>query len=91
MKRYVKDPDARLDFGQDWANWLDEGELITSHEVLLNPPSGLTLVSHVHTTSKVIIWVTDGTVGVSYRVTYRITTDQGRTDDRTDVITIQER
>lgn len=85
----IKDPDAVLDYAVDWTEWLTEGETITDSTWLV--PDGLTEDSASHTTSRATVWLAGGTAGTRYAVTNRITTDQGRTDDRTITIDVKER
>lgn len=98
----IKDPDAKLDFGTSWADWLSESETISASEwfitegdsgedapetvlkIAVSPPPSIA--------SKVaFVWLIDGTLGRQYAVVNRITTNQGRTEDRTKYVTIQEK
>ena len=78
-----KDPTAVLDYPFDWIEWLNTAETIssTSVTVSINP---LTVESNaVNATSKaVIVWLSGGVVGTSYRVSVTITTSEQRTDTR---------
>lgn len=78
---YTMDPDAVLDFGFDWSTWLGSGEIITT-SVVLNSP-GITVDSTNASNTLVTVWLSGATAGGLYTVTSRITTNQGRTDDRT--------
>lgn len=88
-KRFTKDPDAVLDYKWDWVKWLQDAESIISHSMEADP--GITIDSSDHTATAVIAWLSGGTVKGRYRVRCRITTDQGRTDDRSVFLEIQER
>jgi hypothetical protein len=88
----IKDPDATLDYGLDWAGedpWLAAGETIQTSTWLV--PAGLVKGSDSHTDTATTVWLSGGTLGVDYEVTNRITTNQARTDDRTIRIMIRER
>lgn len=88
--RFIKDPQAVLDYQWDWSAWLGDGETIASHQVIV--PTGLTLDSSAATDSAVTAWLSGGEViGRSYAVSCRITTTAGRTDARSIYINIQER
>lgn len=100
FKKLVKDPQAVLDYATDWApltngsgltNWLQNGETITAATVVAE--AGLTVNSFSITTNatKVVAWLSGGTVGQTYRVTFHITTSLGRQDDRTMIIEIVQR
>lgn len=83
------DPDAVLDYAFDWkaathghggSDWLAEGELIESHEVV---SANVTIDSHAESDGIVTVWVSGAVVDSTARITCRITTNEGRTDDRT--------
>lgn len=87
-QRYVKDPQAKLDYSVDWTageggSWLQTGETITASTWTV--PAGITQSTPApsFTGTKTTIWLTGGTVGVNYAVVNHITTNQGREDDRT--------
>lgn len=89
-----KDPDAVLDYRFDWAGadpgpWLETGETITASSWIVD--AGLTQVSDSHTDTTATVWLSGGTAGVTYRITNRITTSNGRIDDRTERITVVDR
>lgn len=89
MTACVKDPDAVLDFGWSWAAWLATGDQIVTSTWIV--PEGITKDSESNTTTTAIVWLSGGTAGQQYRVTNRITTSQGRTDDRSIVLYVQDR
>jgi hypothetical protein len=92
MGSYVKDPDARLDYATDWSTWLGEGEVIDSHVVTVSgPDAALALDGDDASATVVTAWLIGGTAGAEYRVGYRVTTNQGRTDERSDTIYVMER
>lgn len=85
-----KDPNATLDYGWDWSQWLTEVEDTISDSVWI-VPAGLTLESDSHTTTHTTVWLSGGTAGQSYAITNRITTSGGRTDDRSFTLRCMER
>ena len=87
--RIKKDPNAVLDYNVDWTEWLVDGDTITSDTWVV--PTGITLASHSHDTTSATAWISGGTVGAEYDVTCRINTVQGRTDDRTFTLVVEER
>lgn len=91
---FTKDPDAVLDYAVDWgaAPWLADGDTITS-SVWIVPATegGLVSVNETTTTTKTTIWLSGGVLAAQYDVVNRITTNQGRTEDRTLHFTIQQR
>ena len=86
--RYLKDPQAHLDYAVDWSPWLD-GDTIAS--VAWTVPAGLTLESQSHTATVATAWLSGGEVGVTYTVVCEVTTAAGRVDDRTLVIECKNR
>ncbi len=84
---FTKDPDAELDYRRDWSKWLPEGDTIETSTWLV--PDGITSESESHDDTTATIWLSGGTVGQSYEITNRITTTEGRTDDRTFTVAIR--
>lgn len=90
MAVFVKDPDAVLDFGVEWVDWLEDGETITSSTWSVSP-SGLTLGEETFNGHATVVWTSGGSEGTTYALTNRVTTSDGRTDDRTLYIRIKNR
>lgn len=97
---FIKDPSAVLDFRFDWAaltngsgdsDWLVSGETISSYAVTVE--DGLTKDSDGKTDSdtSVTVWLSGGTAGRDYTVSCEITTDQGRTDERSVEVRVRNR
>jgi hypothetical protein len=87
--RFQKDPDAVLDYTYDWTRWLQAGETISSHSIIV--PTGITLGSSATGDGLVTAWLSGGVNGTIYMVTCRITTNQGRTDDRSIWLSVLDR
>lgn len=90
MRMWAKDPQAVLDWAFDWTNWLAVGETISGTPVV-TVDSGLVKDSQSNTATKVTVWLSGGVLGATYEVACRITTNQGRTDERTIGIRITDR
>lgn len=90
MRIWKKDPEAELDWAFDWSNWLSASETIVGTPVI-TVESGLTKDSQSNTATKATVWLSGGTLGTTYKVTCRITTNQGRTDERTIGIRVTDR
>lgn len=86
---FLKDPDAVLDYGFDWTDWLNATETITAHTITVD--AGITLNSHGEDAGIVTAWISGGTAGVEYEVACRITTSEGRTDERTITLVVEQR
>lgn len=78
-----KDPDATLDYTWDWTEYLAEiSDTIQSFTV--TPDATLSLVgASVVSGTKVVAYISGGQVGVPASAVCRITTVDGRIDDRT--------
>ena len=88
----VKDPDAVLDYQIDWSGWLSGSDQIaTSVWSVTGPDSALVVDNESETTTASTVWLSGGTANEEYTVTNRITTNDGRTDDRSITIAVQER
>jgi hypothetical protein len=85
----MKDPDAVLDYRVDWTAWLQASETITTSTWILE--SGIVQNSTSNTTTTATVWLSGGTAGTAYKVTNRVTTNQGRTDDRTIKVFVTDR
>ena len=87
---FKKDPDSVLDYAFDWSTyWLQSGETISSHVITVG--TGLTKDSDSESDGVVTVWLSGGTAGRSYDVACRITSNLGRTDERTIKINVEER
>jgi hypothetical protein len=100
MSKFIKDPNAVLDFKFDFAaltngsgtsNWLATGETISTATVTAD--TGLTVASSsiTDTSTSVTVWLSGGTANTDYDVLCRIVTSASRTDDRTMVIKVRQR
>jgi hypothetical protein len=90
MPLFQKDPNAALDYKRDWSLWLaPTGDTIVTSTWIV--PTGLTKTAESNTTTVATVWLSGGTTGLSYQVTNRIVTAQGRTEDRTMEVVIRER
>jgi hypothetical protein len=88
MTEYTKSEAAVLDYTIDWTDFLQDDELITEHEFLSE--EGVTLGEPDLTGANHTVFVSGGDGGRTYRVTSRITTDQGRTQEQSFLLRITE-
>lgn len=89
MREFLKDPNAVLDYRFDWSSWLAASETISTSAMTVS--AGLTKDSESNTTTTATVWLSGGAEGTRYTVQNRITTNQGRTDDRTIQIRVSNR
>jgi hypothetical protein len=86
---FVKDPGAKLDYHFDWEAWLEQTEVITASEFQVS--SGLTVTDQSFLTTNTTVWLEGGRSGQVYNVTNRITTTEGRIDERSVTIRVRDR
>lgn len=89
MGVYIKDPDAKLDYGFDWSDWLGTTETITTSTWTV--PTGITKISDSKTDTLTTIWLSGGTHGANYSLVNHIKTNANREDDRTHIIKVRNR
>jgi len=87
---YLIDPDASLDYGHDWTDWLVAGDTISSSTWAITP-TGPTLTNSTNDTTSTTVWVEGCTAGVTYTLTNHVTTDDGREDDRSLTLRCRQR
>ena len=85
---FPKDPHAFLDWYFDWSDWLAEGEIITDHTITTD---GLVNELSLVTGGSVVVWLSSGSPGVRYSVGCKITTNEGRIDERTIKLDVRNR
>lgn len=86
---HVKDPSAVLDYRFDWSAWLTENEVIATSTMTV--AAGITKDSEANSTTTATVWLSGGAVGTEYLVVNRIVTDEGRADERSIVIHVEDR
>ncbi|GHF18184.1 hypothetical protein GCM10017044_10870 [Kordiimonas sediminis] len=92
MGVYLKDPSATLDYSVDWADTLLAGETIVSAQwsVTPNGAEDLQLGQEYINGSVYSVFVAGGYPGAQYRLSCRVSTDQGRTMERSFCLRIGE-
>lgn len=92
---FTKDPAAVLDYPFNWAGdddhepWLQTGETISSYVVTVD--AGITKDSDAEGAGIVTIWLSGGTAGTAYIVACKITTSEGRMEERSILIRCEDR
>ena len=88
----TKDPQAQLDFGFNWSQWVATGDEINSASwELAGNDNALTLSNQVLSGNESTVRATGGTVGATYRLVNTVTTSSGLTDQRTITLRIINR
>ncbi len=88
IERKYKDSDEILNFGIDWADYL-EADTITNSTWIT--PVGISQIASSFTDTQAIIKISGGTLGVIYRITNRIITSAGETVDQSIDIEVIEK
>jgi hypothetical protein len=88
---YIKDPSAKLDYQVDWSSWLAASETISTSTWVVQSGITQTTPSPSNTTTTATIWLSGGTAGTEYTITNHIVTNQGREDERSFVVNVQDR
>ncbi len=81
-------PRSRLDYCCDWTDWL--GDDVIAHSLWVAESSRLAVFGEYMEDTKTWVWLTGGTAGTTYRVTNRIGTAGGRTDDRSMTVRVKD-
>lgn len=96
LKCLRKDPDAVLDYGFDWNDtnapggpWLAPDEVIETSTWTV--PDGITASNENHDDGSTLVWLSGGEAGITYRISNRITTSAGRTDERSFDLAVEDR
>lgn len=88
--RFVKDPQAKLDYAINWSQWLNsDGDTISAST--WSTESGITIETDSKTDSIATVWLSGGEAGRSYKVTNHIVTQGGRENEFSIVIVVQQR
>ena len=92
MTIFAKDPNSTLDYSFDWSGWLAPGETINADSWTVTPSgaSALSLSGQDAEGNLVSVNVSGGTVGHRYRLSCQISTDSGRTAERSTAIRVME-
>lgn len=69
-----------LDYGLDWASWLAVGETLSTVTVSASPSDpSLILGAPGVAGSVTTVWISGGTEGTTYLISFDVTTSAGRT------------
>lgn len=84
----IKDPASVLDYGENWAAWLD-GDVIVA--ATWDIGEGLTKITETHDDTTATVWLSGGPAGETVMATCHIQTQAGREDERSFRLKIRER
>lgn len=87
--KYVKDPNAVLDYKIDWTAWMPTNDKIVA-SVYASSDADLVVDDSMFDDLTSTVWLSGGVAGERYTVTNHITTEDGREDDRSITIVCKE-
>lgn len=94
MTVFAKDPASTLDYSFDWSGWLIPGETIDSNVWSIGPAgagaASIVVGSESESADTRAVLVTGGTTGNRYRLSCRIITNGGRTNERSATLRVME-
>ena len=87
METRIKDPDAILDYGFDWSDWLRSATIASSTW----SATGLTIEASSKTDTETVAIISGGSAGQTYTATNHIVTDTGLADGRSLTLSVVNR
>ena len=93
MSLILKDPDARVDYAIDWgAHYLD-GQTIAASQWSVDPDEtgGIAVDEASFDLQRTAVTLTGGVAGHIYRIGNRVTLSDGRSDERSLSLRVEER
>jgi hypothetical protein len=89
IPKYTKQPGDKLDYDIDFNEWLSSGDSLASVNVTAD--TGITIVNSTIVVSMVKVWLSGGNDGETYKITVKVTTDEGRIKEQEFRIKVKER
>lgn len=75
--RFEKQPDEVLDYDIDFAEWIPDGDVVSS-ATITSSPAGLTVGTVGVFGSYLKVWISEGVDGTTYKLEVTATTQGGR-------------
>jgi hypothetical protein len=94
MTLLMKDPSAVLDYAIDWgAEYLGDGDLLAKSSWTVEPDEadGVVIVSSNYSGRLSTVQAGGGAPGKLYRLSNSVTTQSGRTDERSIMLRVEKR
>lgn len=92
MSLFLKDPQARVDHAIDWSPYLAGQALVASQwSVTPAEAGGVAIVASAFEPGRSSARIEGGIAGRVYRLTNRVTLNDGQVDERTLTIRVEER
>ena len=92
MSYYLKDPQSRVDYAIDWTGYLD-GQIVAASQwtVVPDEPDGITLEQSSFALDRTAATLGGGRIGHVYSVSNRVTLSDGRIDERSITLRVEQR
>lgn len=91
MTTLAKDPDAVLDYTVDWTAFLTSvTDTILTSEFVIDENADITLTGETLDGNQHTVFIAGGTANTRYRITSRITTAGGRTQDQSFLLIVAD-
>jgi hypothetical protein len=92
MSFYLKDPQSRVDYAIDWSGYLD-GQVVAGSAWSVQPAEagGLAVDAASFDLARTAATLAGGVVGHVYTATNRVTLSDGRSDQRSITLRVEER
>lgn len=93
MNYYLKNPGASLDYSFDWSPYVAAGQTIAASrwKVLPVEPGGVTALVNSFASTTALVELTGGVAGRVYRITNQVNFSDGRADERTVELRVEDR
>ena len=92
MAFYLKDPQSRVDYAIDWGGYLDgQGIAASAWAVAPAEDGGIAVDAASFDLQRAAATLTGGKAGHVYSVTNRVTLTDGRIDERSILLRVEER
>ena len=93
MAIFLKDPTARLDYAIDWQTVYLDGQTIVSSQWLVLPDvvGGITVNDAGTANGRTVVTLTGGLRGMRYQIVNRVTFSDGRSDERSLDVRVEDR
>ena len=93
MTIFLKDPQAGIDYAVDWGQGYLQGQTITGSVWNVTPDDaeGVRVTGELGSATRTAATLAGGEPGKVYRVANRVTLSDGRTDERSVTLRVEER
>jgi len=93
MSFYLKDPGSRIDYAIDWGTWYLDGQVVagSAWSVVPAETGGIAVEAASFDLTRTAATLSGGVAGHVYSVVNRVTLSDGRADERSITLRVEER